>query len=75
MGTPHQGGDGVPLARIMLGVLSTTSYTNPILLDQIGKHSRWLQDLQARYNAVLRALKLFSSMKPTRCPSLCSVAC
>ena len=51
-GTPHQGGEGVPLAQIMIRILSLASFTNPKLLSQIGKHSEWVQDLQSRYNAV-----------------------
>jgi hypothetical protein len=55
--TPHQGGEGVHLAEIMRRVFSVASYTNPKLLEQVQRHSAWLQDLQARYNAISRDLE------------------
>lgn len=52
LATPHQGGEGVHLAQIMTRVFSVVSYTNPKLLEQVQRHSTWLQDLQARYNSI-----------------------
>ncbi|KAK4445604.1 Pfs domain-protein [Podospora aff. communis PSN243] len=69
LATPHQGGEGVQLAEIMRRVFSVVSYTNQKLLEQVQRHSTWLQDLQARYNAISRDVETwrrFSSMKHMR---------
>jgi hypothetical protein len=57
LATPHQGGEGLHLAEIMRRVYSVSSYTNPKLLEQVYRHSAWLQDLQARYNSISRDLE------------------
>ncbi|KAE9566432.1 hypothetical protein CGMCC3_g17397 [Colletotrichum fructicola] len=52
LGTPHQGGRGVPIAQIVTRIMSSVSHTNPKLLDRMRPNSDWLLDLQYRYNAI-----------------------
>ncbi|WJG37392.1 uncharacterized protein FOBCDRAFT_149100, partial [Fusarium oxysporum Fo47] len=52
LATPHQGGQGVSIAKIITNILSTVTYTNKKLLDRIEPNSEWLQDLQSRYNSI-----------------------
>lgn len=52
LGTPHQGGEGVSLAKIVAHAISAFAYTNQRLLSRIERHSEWLQDLQSRYNSI-----------------------
>jgi hypothetical protein len=53
-GTPHQGGEGIGLAKFVAYILSATSYTNLELLDHLKKHSNWLQEQQSKYGPLSR---------------------
>ncbi|KAM7211655.1 P-loop containing nucleoside triphosphate hydrolase protein [Rhypophila decipiens] len=52
LATPHQGGQGVSLAKILTRAYSIFSYTNPKLLAKIAPNSEWLQSLQSSYNSI-----------------------
>lgn len=52
LGTPHQGGQGVTIARAITNVLSLVSHTNRKLLGQMELHSDFLDYLQTRYKAI-----------------------
>lgn len=52
LGTPHQGGSGVELAKVFTRALSAITYTNSNLLKRLTPNSEWLFDLQDRYNSV-----------------------
>lgn len=53
-GTPHQGGEGIGLAKLVAYIMSATSYTNLELLDHLKKHSNWLQEQQSKYGPLSR---------------------
>ena len=52
VGTPHQGGNGVALGRILINVISVVKHTNHNTVEHLAKQSEWLQDLQSRYRAI-----------------------
>lgn len=51
-GTPHQGGQGVGLAKIVARASSALAHTNRKLLDQVEPHAEFLQDLQSHFNSI-----------------------
>ena len=52
VGTPHQGGNGVALGRILINVISAVKHTNHNTVEHLAKQSEWLQHLQSRYRAI-----------------------
>ncbi|KAF5588729.1 Pfs domain protein [Fusarium subglutinans] len=52
LGTPHQGGEGIPLAQVLRQISSIVSYTNKKILSKMERNSEWLQELQSDYNAI-----------------------
>ncbi|KAF5246377.1 hypothetical protein FANTH_6893 [Fusarium anthophilum] len=57
LGTPHQGGEGIPLAEVLRQISSITSYTNKKILNKMERNSEWLQELQLDYNAISHEFK------------------
>lgn len=49
MGTPHQGGNGVEMAQVILTVAGVFMQTNPMLLKSLGPGSKELQELNREY--------------------------
>ncbi|KAF5632700.1 eukaryotic translation initiation factor 3 [Fusarium sp. NRRL 52700] len=52
LGTPHQGGEGIPLAQVLRQISSIVSHTNKRILSKMERNSEWLQELQSDYNAI-----------------------
>ncbi|KAK7424846.1 hypothetical protein QQZ08_008476 [Neonectria magnoliae] len=52
LGTPHQGGNGVSIAKFFTNAMSAVSFTNSKLWERMRPNSEWLQDLQYRYNTI-----------------------
>lgn len=52
VGTPHQGGNGVGIGKVLINVVSAVKYTSQNAVQHLAKHSEWLQDLQSRYLAI-----------------------
>ncbi|KAF7502238.1 hypothetical protein GJ744_006309 [Endocarpon pusillum] len=54
MGTPHQGGNGVRLGRLVLNIASVFVKTDDRILKHLKHNSEWLQQLQDQYNSISR---------------------
>lgn len=52
MGTPHQGGSGVALGRLMVNVASVFAATDDRLLKHLERDSEWLQQQLGQYNPI-----------------------
>ncbi|KAI6749901.1 hypothetical protein HG531_007166 [Fusarium graminearum] len=52
LGTPHQGGEGIPLVEVLCRISSIVSHTNTKILSKMERNSEWLQGLQSDYNAI-----------------------
>jgi hypothetical protein len=52
MGTPHQGGSGVPLGRLMVNVASVFVAADDRLLQHLERDSEWLQQQLGQYGPV-----------------------
>ncbi|KAL1634772.1 hypothetical protein SLS56_002174 [Neofusicoccum ribis] len=52
LGTPHQGANGVTLAKIAARVISVYEKTNDIVLKHLEQHSEWLNDQMEQYKAI-----------------------
>ena len=52
VGTPHQGGNGVGLGKVVLDVLSAVKHTNKNVVGHLAKHSEFLQHQQSQYLAI-----------------------
>ncbi|RYO00079.1 hypothetical protein AA0121_g13434 [Alternaria tenuissima] len=52
MGTPHQGGNGVALGRLMANVASVFAATDDRLLKHLERDSEWLQQQLGQYNPI-----------------------
>ena len=52
MGTPHQGGNGVPLGEIMLKVASIFVKADDRLLKHLERDSEWLQQQLGQYGPI-----------------------
>ena len=52
MGTPHQGGNGVPLGRLILKVASLAAKADDKILKHLERDSEWLQQQLIQYNPI-----------------------
>ncbi|UZP35142.1 hypothetical protein NXS19_002958 [Fusarium pseudograminearum] len=52
LGTPHQGGEGIPLVEVLRRISSVVNHTNTKILKKMERNSEWLQNLQSDYNAI-----------------------
>lgn len=52
MGTPHQGGNGVALGKILVNVASAVKHTTQNVVKHLEQHSEWLQQQQSQYLAI-----------------------
>jgi hypothetical protein len=52
MGTPHQGGSGVGMGRILVNVASTFIAANDRILKHLERDSEWLQQQLSQYNPI-----------------------
>ncbi|KAM3533696.1 hypothetical protein MY4038_003011 [Beauveria bassiana] len=52
MGTPHQGGNGVQLARVLANVASLVTAADDRLLKHLERDSEWLQQQQGQYGPI-----------------------
>ncbi|KAM3470249.1 hypothetical protein MY5147_006516 [Beauveria neobassiana] len=52
MGTPHQGGNGVQLARVLANVASLVTAADDRLLKHLARDSEWLQQQQGQYGPI-----------------------
>lgn len=69
-GNPHQGGNGLPLIKILLNVLSLTAHSIDRALKHEGKNSELLQMQSSQFNAISKDfdMKLCFEMYPTPLP-------
>jgi hypothetical protein len=70
LGTPHQGSAAVDLATLILRILSIGFDTNDTILNDLGLHSKALQQQQDQYNQISRryATKCYYEMYATKLP-------
>ncbi|WYZ43693.1 hypothetical protein EsH8_VII_000129 [Colletotrichum jinshuiense] len=54
MGTPHQGGNGVQLGRVLVNVASVFISADDHLLKHLERDSEWLQQQLGQYNPISR---------------------
>jgi hypothetical protein len=52
LGTPHQGADGIDLAKLLLGIQSIYSKTNDAVLKDLQSHSPALQQQLSQYTPI-----------------------
>lgn len=52
MGTPHQGGNGVQLGRVLANVASLFMEADDHLLKHLEKDSEWLQQQSGQYGPI-----------------------
>jgi hypothetical protein len=52
MGTPHQGGSGVALGRLIVNVASVFVAADDRLLQHLERDSEWLQQQLGQYNPI-----------------------
>ena len=52
VGTPHQGGNGVHLGRLLVNIASVFVATNDRLLEHLERDSEWLQQQLTQYNPI-----------------------
>jgi hypothetical protein len=52
MGTPHQGGSGVALGRLLANIASMFVPTDDRLLGHLERDSEWLQQQLGQYNPI-----------------------
>jgi hypothetical protein len=52
MGTPHQGGSGVALGRLMVNVASVFMAADDRLLQHLERDSEWLQQQLGQYGPI-----------------------
>jgi hypothetical protein len=52
MGTPHQGGSGVALGRLMVNVASVFVAADDRLLQHLERDSEWLQQQLGQYGPI-----------------------
>ena len=53
MGTPHQGGNGVQLGRVLANVASLFVAANDRLLKHLARDSEWLQQQLGQYASII----------------------
>ena len=54
MGTPHQGGSGVQLGRILINIASLFTAADDHLLKHLERDSEWLQQQLGQYGPISR---------------------
>lgn len=54
MGTPHQGGNGVELGKLLLNVASVFVTADDRLIKHLGEQSEWLQQQLGQYGPISR---------------------
>jgi hypothetical protein len=52
LGTPHQGGQGAALGRILAQIGSLVTYTSSNAIKHLASHSEWLQQQQGQFSAI-----------------------
>ncbi|KAL8744866.1 MAG: hypothetical protein Q9190_002940 [Brigantiaea leucoxantha] len=52
VGTPHQGGNGVEIGKIIVNVASAMQHTTQNAVQHLSKHSEWLQQQTTDYLAI-----------------------
>ena len=52
IGTPHQGGNGVQLGKVLVNVASAVQHVSHNAVKHLAKHSEWLQQQQSQYLAI-----------------------
>lgn len=52
LGTPHQGANGVSLAKLAANIVSLHEMTNDSALRHLEQHSEWLNDQLEQYKAI-----------------------
>ena len=69
-GTPHRGGDGVPLGKILLKLLSVSMSTNDKVLKHIDKYSEFLSMQLSQFTSISNdfEIKCFYETYPTPLP-------
>jgi hypothetical protein len=55
MGTPHQGGSGVHLGKLMVNIASVFVAANDGLLKHLERDSEWLQQQLGQYGLISEA--------------------
>jgi hypothetical protein len=52
MGTPHQGGSGVELGKLLINVASVFVAADDHLIEHLEQNSEWLQQRLEQYNPI-----------------------
>ena len=67
MGTPHQGGQGVGIGKIMLNVAKAQGHTSDNLLKHLEVHSEVLQQQLSEFTSICREFEMYFAYetKPT----------
>lgn len=52
MGTPHQGGDGVQLGKLLVNIASIFVATDDHILQHLERDSEWLQQQLGQYGPI-----------------------
>lgn len=52
LGTPHQGGHGADIGKVLARVGSLVTYTSPNIIKNLAEHSEWLQQQQGQFSVI-----------------------
>ena len=74
MGTPHQGGQGVGIGKIMLNVAKAQGHTSDKLLKHLEVHSEILQQQLSEFTSIHRDFKTYFAYETKPTPIVGGVA-
>lgn len=77
MGTPHQGGQGVTIGKILLNLAKLQGNTNNRLLDHLQEHSEYLEQQNSEFASISRDfdIRFAYETKPVLVGGLTILAC
>lgn len=52
LGTPHQGGQGVDIGKILASLGSLVTYTSSNIIKHLAENSEWLQQQQGQFSVI-----------------------
>ena len=74
MGTPHQGGQGVGIGKIMLNIAKAQAHTSDNLLKQLEVHSELLQQQLSEFTLICQAFEMYFAYETKPTPIVGGVA-
>lgn len=74
MGTPHQGGQGVGIGKIMLNIAKAQGHTSDNLLKQLEVHSELLQQQLSEFTLICQDFEMYFAYETKPTPIVGSVA-